>query len=139
MNWGKGITIVLIGFIAFITTLGIKLMQADADLVSEDYYIKEVAYGNEINAQQNASTSQAKLSKEISSDGVMLSLSSAEVDFGSVLLRRSNDPSLDINHNLEGKNIFIDRKDLTTGKYDIVLDWSHENKSYQLRDEVWIP
>ena len=139
MNWGKGITVVLIGFIAFITTLGIKMMRADADLVSEDYYIKEVAYGTEINAQQNATLSKAKLSKDISSDGVMLSLSSTEVESGSVLLRRSNDPSLDVNHKLEGKNIFIDQKDLESGKYDVVVDWSHKNKPYQLRDVIWIP
>lgn len=139
MNWGKGITVVLIGFIAFITTLGIIMMRANADLVSEDYYIKEVAYGTEITAQENASMSNAKLSKDISADGVMLTLSSTKIESGTVLLRRANDPSLDVNHNLEGKNIFIDQQDLTPGKYDVVIDWKHKNKSYQLRDILWIP
>ena len=139
MNWGKGITVALIAFIAFITTLGVKMMRADADLVSEDYYIKEVAYGSEIVAQSNAIKSHASLKKEISQDGVMLSLSSTEVESGTVKIRRANDPNMDINLKLEGKNIFVDQNQLKKGKYELVIDWSHRNKAYQLRDELWIP
>lgn len=139
MNWGKGITIFLIAFIGFITTLAVILMRADADLVSKDYYIEEVAYGNEITAQKNAQSTSAKLSKEITVDGVMLTLSSTEVEEGFVELRRSNDPTMDINLTLKGKNIFIDQKHLNSGKYDVVIDWKHSEKSYQLRDVIWIP
>lgn len=139
MNWGKGITIFLIAFIGFITTLAVILMRADADLVSKDYYIEEVAYGSEITAQKNATTSSAKLSKEVTVDGVMLTLSSTEVEEGFVELRRSNDPTMDVNLKLEGKHIFIDQKHLNSGKYDIVIDWKQSDKSYQLRDVLWIP
>ena len=139
MNWGKGIAIALTLFIAFIVTLGVIMIKADANLVSEDYYIREVQYGSEIVAQNNAKRGDIKLSTEITSDGVMFALSPAEVEEGSLLLRRSNDPDMDVKMTLEGKNIFVDRKVLNPGKYDVVIDWIFEDKSYQIRDILWIP
>jgi hypothetical protein len=139
MNWGKGIAITLILFIAFIVTLGVIMIKADANLVSEDYYIQEVKYGSEIVAQNNAKKSEIKLSKDITADGIMFSLSPTEVEEGTLLLRRSNDPSMDVKLALEGENIFIDRKVLNAGKYDVVIDWVLDGQSYQIRDILWIP
>tara|TARA_B100000508_G_scaffold141091_1_gene146299 strand:+ start:26594 stop:27013 length:420 start_codon:yes stop_codon:yes gene_type:complete len=139
MNWGKGIALTLIAFIAFIVTLGVKMMRADADLVSEDYYIKEVKYGNEITAQENARSAQVKLTKDVSNDGVMFSIDQATIASGKLKLIRSNDPGMDVNVDLKGKNVFIDQEKLSSGKYDVVIDWNDKNKSYQVRDVLWIP
>jgi hypothetical protein len=139
MNWGKGIAIALILFIAFIVTLGVIMIKADANLVSEDYYIKEVKYGSEIVAQNNAKKNDVKLSTDFTTDGVMFTLSATEVEEGTLLLRRSNDPAMDVKMTLEGKNIFVDRKVLNAGKYDVVIDWILEGQSYQIRDILWIP
>lgn len=139
MNWGKGITITLVAFIAFIVTLGVKMMRADADLVSEDYYKKEVEFGAEITAQENAQSQKVQLSKEVSEDGVMFTLTATQVDNGSILLRRSNDPSMDVTEKLEGTHLFVDGSQLEKGKYDIIVNWEHKQQPYQLRDVLWIP
>lgn len=139
MNWGKGIAIALIGFIVFIVTLGVKMMKADADLVSDDYYKKEVVYGNEIVAQQNAKETNTTLEKEVSDEGVMLSLNTLHFEGGTLLLRRSNDPSMDIQLEMEGSTVYVESTQLQQGKYDIIIDWKGNDRSYQHRDLLWIP
>lgn len=139
MNWGKGIAIALIAFIAFIVTLGVNMMRADADLVSDDYYKREVVYGNEIVAQQNAQSLNTALKKDVTSEGVMLSLSTNQFETGTLLLRRSNDPSLDVQMEMDGPTVYIESTLLQKGKYDIIIDWKDNKKSYQHRDMLWIP
>jgi len=53
MNWGKGITIVMVAFIGFIITLVTILMSNKIDLVSEDYYQKEIKFEDEIASAKN--------------------------------------------------------------------------------------
>lgn len=131
--------IALIAFIAFIVTLGVKMIKADVELVSEDYYKQEVEYGAEITAQKNAKSSKVELKQEISESGILLSLTDANVDEGTLLLRRSNDPTKDIKDQLEGTTIFIEGSRLTKGKYDVIIDWKDDQKFYQLREVIWIP
>ncbi len=46
-NWGHGITLTLVAFIAFIVVLVRGTFQQRVDLTSEDYYSQEVTYDQE--------------------------------------------------------------------------------------------
>ena len=52
-NWGWGIFIVLVLFIAFIGNLVYKSSQVRVDLVSENYYEKEIKYQHQIESEKN--------------------------------------------------------------------------------------
>ena len=55
-NWGTGIVFVMLGFISFILYFVITMSTDEKfshDLVTEDYYAKEIAYQNEIDAETN--------------------------------------------------------------------------------------
>lgn len=53
MNWGNKIAILYIGFMLMIGTLVYKSTQQNTDLVSNDYYNKEIAYQKIIDAHNN--------------------------------------------------------------------------------------
>ena len=53
MNWGHKIAIVYGLFVAFMIGMLIMSMNYDNDLVTEDYYAKELAYQDKIDAGQN--------------------------------------------------------------------------------------
>ncbi len=56
-NWGTGIVLAFVAFIAFImyfVILASTNNRANHDLVTEEYYKEELAYQNEIDALTNA-------------------------------------------------------------------------------------
>lgn len=139
MNWGKGIAIFLTLFIAFITALGVTLMRANADLESEDYYLQEINYGDEISAQQNAKNIQSKLAVEIAEDGVYVRLKhEGEVNSMMANFTRPDNPELDAIKKANGKTLFIPKDELNYGKYKLKVNWSDGEKDYQLREEIWV-
>jgi hypothetical protein len=140
MNWGKGITIFLVLFIAFITTLAVILMRTDSELVSDDYYIREVMYGQEITAEQNALNAKAELHTEISEAGVFIQVKQEVLPSEiTVHLLRNNDPSKDVEEIAQGSSVFIESGSLNSGKYRLTVNYKIEEDVYQLKKEIWIP
>lgn len=139
MNWGKGITIFLVLFIGFITTLAVILMRANTELVSEDYYIKEIKYSDEIDAEQNARNSGAVLQTEVSESGLSIHIQKEGFSNGiEVHLLRGNNQEQDISITSDGPSAYIDRKDLKKGKYTLTVTWQSDDQPHQLKKEIWI-
>ena len=53
-NWGHGIAVFFSCFVTFMLFLVVKSHQQQIDLVAEDYYAQEVAYGQRMAEIQNA-------------------------------------------------------------------------------------
>lgn len=138
MNWGKGIAIFLVSFIVFITTLAVILMRANADLESADYYVREIKYGDEITAQQNAHNANLSIHESVDQDGVLLRIEGTKIsEEGQVRLIRPDNPNYDIAKTFKGNAVFIPIEELNQGKYKVVIDWLAD-QPYQLRNEIWI-
>lgn len=139
MNWGKGITIFLVLFIVFISTLAIILMKTSSDLVSEDYYLREVKYGAEITAEQNARDANSTVDVEESPEGIFVQLSTDKpADSIQIHLLRGNDPSSDFYTATNGTSAFIDRSRLVQGKYLLTITWKISEDFFQLKKEIWV-
>ena len=52
-NWGTGITIFFLSFVVFMLFMAYKCFQTDFDLVTEDYYAKELVYQETIKKLNN--------------------------------------------------------------------------------------
>ena len=139
MNWGKGIAVFLVLFIGFISTLAVILMRTSSDLVAEDYYLQEIKYGDEITAQQNAKNESISLTKEIEEDGVYLKLNTTlSIDNAKVRLLRPDNPDKDVYKIGRGKIFYIPKDDLSTGKYEVTIEWLIGDDAFQVRDEIWV-
>ena len=140
MNWGKGLAIVLTLFIGFILYLAINLMRTDFDLVSDDYYLKEINYQDEIQAFQNANSLPFLIKLSITETHVLFQLpesikyKNVEVNF-----LRPNDRDLDQTIKIEGtKTYTIEKEKLTPGQYDIRISYTVDNKNCIQKEEIYI-
>lgn len=139
MNWGKGIAIFLVLFIGFILTLAIILMQANTDLVGEDYYKKEIAYEDEIIAESNAKKSGAEVETEVSDDGLFVHIKNFESpEDVTIHLLRGNNQKLDVSLKGDGAATFIERSELVVGKYILTTTWNKNGKAYQIKKDIWV-
>jgi len=138
INWGTGIVIAIVLFIGFIMVL-ITLMMSDDnldhELVTDEYYKKELVYQEEIDAEKNAQllTENIKITK--TSEGLLLifpkDLDYSNID-GKVSLYRPSNKNLDFELplDLSSHQLLIPNNKLVEGRWDISVDWKYEGVSY---------
>ena len=75
INWGVGIVITIVCFMGFIMFFVIKMStdtKYDHDLVTEEYYKEELAYQDQIDAQQNSAHLAENIQVEVSAEGIQI-------------------------------------------------------------------
>ena len=144
MNWGKGIVIAFALFIAFILYFVFKVQsdtQYDYEMVTEEYYKKEIGYQEQLDKSQNAHDLKDKVLIETKSDGLLISFPVA-FDYtkieGKVSLYRPSSQKLDfeIPISLSSSYLLIPKSKLTGGRWDISIDWTYEGKGYLNKEKV---
>ena len=138
MNWGKGIAIFLGAFIVFILVLAIKLMSTNVDLVTPDYYEREINYSQEMDAVQNSEDLDEKIALNFI-DGFLAVKVPENLPAKNIELKliRNNDETLDRNYKIENTNTFlIDKKELVIGHYDTELYYTVNGKKYMQKEKI---
>ncbi|UAB80980.1 FixH family protein [Marixanthomonas sp. SCSIO 43207] len=144
INWGTGILIGIIAFICFIMFFVIKMSTNDKysyDLVVEEYYKKELAYQEEIDAEKNLSIFSENINGVKTKDGWQITFPS-EIDSkqitGEVFLYRPSNKKLDFQFPLKisGSNLLIPDKSLLDGRWNITIDWQYKGKKYLYKDQI---
>jgi len=144
MNWGKGIVVAFGLFMAFILYFVFKV-QSDAkydyEMVTEDYYKKEVGYQAQLDKSQNAYDLKEKVTIETKTDGLLISFPSAfdgtKIE-GKVSLYRPSSQKLDfeIPISLSSSHLLIPKTKLAGGRWDISIDWKYDGKGYLNKEKV---
>ncbi|SRX75796.1 FixH family protein [Aequorivita antarctica] len=144
INWGTGLVIVLVLFIAFIMYFVIKIStdkKYDYDLVTEEYYKKEMVYQKEIDAEENSNLLEGSISGTKTPEGWMLTFPK-NIDYskieGTVLLYRPSNKELDfqIPLKLSGPNLLIPEASLVAGRWNTIVRWTYEGKDYLYKNEI---
>lgn len=141
-NWGTGIVIAIVLFMAFILQYVIKVQTNSAydnELVTENYYQEEIkvdgVYDREVNSNK---VNQAVQLMQVA-DGLQIVFSD-EFDYkditGTIFLYRPSNQKLDfeIPISLSSSNLLIPNKDLVDGRWNITVDWEHKNKGYRVTE-----
>jgi hypothetical protein len=139
MNFGHKLTIAMGLFMGFLIFMAVKSFQQNFDLVTEDYYQKEIEFQNIINKKKNASEFADKIS--IENTGVHLSVKlpeSLKNIKGTAHLFRPSDKKLDQKIDFEGNILTINKKLLTKGKYLLILDFTDGQKEFFIEKPVFI-
>lgn len=139
MNWGKGIVISFLLFIAFMAVMITIMMRQDIGLVSKQYYKEDLNYQAQYERKKNAE--QLEIQPEISFENDYLKVSfQGKVESGEVTLFRPSDDSQDQNFKLktsgDSVQLFL-LKPLEQGVYRIKMTWNAEGKEYYI-DKVII-
>ncbi|MGJ8661453.1 MAG: FixH family protein [Bacteroidota bacterium] len=138
MNWGKGIAIWLGAFIIFILVLAIKLMTTNVDLVTPDYYQREINYSQEMEAVQNSEDLDERIALVLIEDYLAVKI---PMDFNAknieLRLIRNNDQELDKNFKIENTNTFLIAKNqLVKGLYDTELYYTINGEKYMQKEKI---
>ena len=144
INWGTGIVIAIVLFIAFILSFVYKTIfmeEYEHHLVSEDYYKDELHYQEEIDKLNNAKYLTENVILSNTEQGILIQFPK-DKDFNKIegkvnFLRRSN-VKLDFEKkiDLSSHSMLIEDSILVTGKWEIRVDWQYNDEEYLLK-ESW--
>jgi len=144
MNWGKGITLVIILFI--ITMLGMVFYASKQtnEMVENNYYDKELKYQSLIDASKNLNV--------ISTDSLIVQVENQlKVVIPNVLVNGFKDGNIEfLSNDAEKKdtniafspdssgNYIIPRNDIKSGYYNARIKWMSNEKNYYREQKVII-
>ncbi len=144
-NWGTGLTIF---FILFIATLGFVLFksrQVENSLVMDNYYDEDLKYQEHYDKLTN--TSALKIGVKIENDkqtgkvSIVFPGDSTSVVKGTALLYNPASQKADVKYDFELKKslqYFIPVDTLSKGKWKIKLDWTQDGKPYYYEETIII-
>ncbi len=141
MNWGKGLTIVIIAFMSFILYMVITLMtKGNADLVSEDYYKKEIEYEKEISALKNTEASKEKVAVMDKGDFIIFQFPTTKnIENIEIQLLRPNNDKKDVSVTEKNtKNVMIEKKKLEKGIYKTSIHYTSQGQRFLQKEELKI-
>lgn len=139
INWGTGIVIAFALFMSFILFFVFRVQsdsKYDNELVVEDYYKQERVLQDVMDKEENAAHLQQKVTIEDTKEGVLIAFPS---DFnpkdikGKVSLYRPSDQKLDNESQISlstSNHLLIPKSDLAGGRWDIIVDWQYQGKTY---------
>lgn len=140
MNWGTRIVITFIVFVGIIATMVTISMRQDVNLVADDYYVKELAYQDQIVSENNMNelTVKPEVTLDRSKGLITLHIDGEDLD-GEVLFFRPSKASMDkkykLKTNKEGMQ-FFSMSDFDQGLWKIKVSWSSNDKPYYLEQSV---
>jgi len=139
MNWGKGLTIAIIAFMSFILYMVITLItKGNADLVSEDYYQKEIEYEKEITALKNSENATEKVTINDKGEFIVFQFpTTKEIDNIEIHLLRPNNDKADLTFSeKDTKNVMIEKKKLEKGIYKASIKYDSEGQTFLQKEEL---
>ncbi len=144
INWGTGIVIAFIGFIAFIMYFVINMNANDKynhDLVTEEYYKEELKYQNDIDKLNAAKTLEVDITYSKTNEGLVIEFPKgfdAEKITGKMFLYRPSNKHLDFETtiSLSKIHLLIPDKRLVDGRWNIKIDWKYNGKSYLYKTAI---
>ncbi len=144
INWGTGIVLAFIGFISFILYFVFRMSiddRANHDLVTEEYYKKELTYQQELDASNSATEMNANLIVEKTDEGLVIyfpeRFDPSKIS-GTVSLYRPSNKHLDTNFpiSLSKTHLLIPDNRLVDGRWDITVKWEYEGKSFMHKEKL---
>lgn len=145
LSWGKRIAMLYIGFVALIVIMITMSMRQRVELVSDDYYDRELAFQKKIDEMNNANALSEKITHSITDNSFLIAFpsqfKSSEVE-GEIVFFRPSDASKDFKSKIqldaEAKQE-IDRKNLSKGMYKMQISWSVNGIPYFVEETIVIP
>jgi nitrogen fixation protein FixH len=146
IGWGTSIVIAIALFMSFILYFVIKVQsdsKYDNELVVEEYYKKDAMYGEDYIKMQNAADLTEKPTVIQTADSVEIkfpALFKPAAVQGKVSFYRPSNKKLDfqVPISLSKPSLLIPKLNLVGGRWDILIDWEYQSKSYKMKETIYI-
>jgi nitrogen fixation protein FixH len=135
LNWGTGIAVSYLGFVAMILTLVTMSMRENIDLVSSQYYVEELKFQNKINKIKSAQSLSVPLTWSLGEKGVEIRYPQAsehEPISGTIKFYSpaniKNDREFQIK--IKSDSQLISFAQVPEGRYKLQIDWQKGKESF---------
>jgi hypothetical protein len=145
MSWGYRVTIIVLGFVAFMTFMVVQAFRQDFDLVAEDYYARELKFQDQIDKQTNHNQLNDPISCTVLDEHLILAFPSelsGQTIQGELYFFRPSDAGKDVKMAIAtnpGGVQLIDRSLLSQGYYKLQIDYSAGGSKYYSEKIISIP
>ncbi|MFN5847699.1 MAG: FixH family protein [Chitinophagales bacterium] len=141
MNWGRGLTLFIVGFI--LTMLGMVYIafKQSNEMIEDNYYDREVKYQQIIDAKANLNPLISEFVLADSSSFILLRLppsTSTAIENGELRMIKMDAAASDNTLKLTQTETRIDKSKFQKGLYHIKLGWDNEGKSYFYENDLLI-
>ncbi|WP_233883594.1 FixH family protein [Tenacibaculum piscium] len=144
LNWGTGIVIAIIAFMSFILYFVISMSTGQNythDLVSEEYYQKELVFQDNIDATKNAKALTENIQVKKVPEGLKVYFPKAfnpKDITGKVFLYRPSNKQLDFETpiSISDTYLLVPEKRLLGGRWNIIVSWNYKNTPYLFEKEL---
>ncbi|GGE07177.1 FixH family protein [Psychroflexus salis] len=143
LNWGTSIVLAMCCFIGFIMFFVVQMLSSsnEQDLVTENYYHKELLVQDEIDKVNNSAHLIGDFKLEKTKDGLLIYFpSSIEADKveGEVLMYRPSDKQKDFRFPIQLKNhqLLIPIQFLEQGRWNVMIDFKVDEQSFAYKKEM---
>ena len=144
INWGTGIVIGILLFMGFIMFFVIKMSTSnefDYDLVTEEYYEKELAYQQEIDAEKNLEKLSEAIQGRKTEEGWLLTFPKEMTPnnvTGTLFLYRPSNQKLDFELplTLSNSQLLIPDSQMVDGRWNITIQWNKNGIPYLYKKSI---
>lgn len=135
MNWGKGIALLILSFVIFMSTLVYLSVKEDFYLVDEDYYTKGINYDE---VQVKISNVKALNEKIIytQANGKIEFAMPTEVKGGTLHFFRPSNGTIDFRVPIVDKEFYVDKTKIKKGKWVLKFSWTDGLKEYYIEESI---
>ena len=143
MNWGVGITVLYIGFVAMILGLVGMSMSQNIDLVTEHYYEEELEFQNKIEKKQRSAALPNPLTWQVNEGGIAIIYPDGITEkrlSGEIKLYCPSNKKNDRSFSVLAKNNrqVIPIVNIPEGNYHLQIDWKNSDQTYWSEDVIVI-
>ncbi len=144
MSWGYRIAILTGSFVLFMTAMVISAFRQNFDLVTEDYYGRELVFQQQIDKQQNQSTLTTEFTYVVN-DSIVSVIFPNELKgqkiVGKMLFFRPSDAKKDLLIDIELKDGVqnFSKELFSLGMYKLQIDYETSTKKYFEEKQIMIP
>lgn len=145
MSWGYRVTFITVGFVCFMLFLVFSAFQQTFDLVTEDYYGKELKFQNQIEKQTNQLAMKEQISCTVLDNNLRITFPKIVTDntiTGEVLFFRPSDSKKDVLQPIRCSADGIQDFPIalfSKGRYQVQIDYAAGGKSYYCQQDIMIP
>nr|WP_321410337.1 FixH family protein [uncultured Carboxylicivirga sp.] len=143
-NWGHGLVVViLLGITGFLSLVFITTRER-IDMVTDEYYPKELEYQYQIEKLKNYNALSEKINIKINGNlAVVFPKITDKPDgiTGNIHIYRPSDKRLDIEKEIQLDTAFIanfEKEKFKSGKYEVIIEWGANNQEYLTKLPLFI-
>ena len=135
ISWGTGLLITIITFVTLLVSFALFSLTQTVNLVSKDYFPKEIAYSSKLNKLRNTDALKEKITLEQKENQITILFPEifkdkslkGEIKFYYITNFKFD---IDINVNTNDNKQIVNITNFKKGRYFIKIDWEANGKKY---------